>query len=336
MGEHTLSEPLPGRPAAVEPSHAVLVQAAEWFACLRDGRASAGDRAAWQTWLDAADEHAVAWQQVHGISRAFETVQAMPDPRGAADRLAAVQARLQRRRLLLGGAGLTVAGASLGWHQAWWPVGLMALAADERTATGEQRELVLADGSRLWLNTASAVNLRFDAAVRRVRLVAGEVFIETAADPARAFEVDTPRGRLRALGTRFNVRFDAGRVHLAVYEGAVEVRPASGGEATIVPAGRQVSVTDTGIEAPTPVDMAREAWIQGTLAADNISLGEVISELRRYRRGRLVVTDEVAHLSVYGNFPLHDPDRVLRMLASALPIRVVQPMPGWTRIERAR
>ena len=62
----------------------------------------------------------------------------------------------------------------------------------------------------------------------------------------------------------------------------------------------------------------------------------VIRELRRYRRGHLGVADEVAGLTVYGNFPVHDTDRVLRMLASALPIRIEQPLPWWTRVEARR
>ena len=62
----------------------------------------------------------------------------------------------------------------------------------------------------------------------------------------------------------------------------------------------------------------------------------MIRELRRYRRGHLGVADEVAGLTVYGNFPVHDTDRVLRMLASALPIRIEQPLPWWTRVEARR
>ena len=80
-------------------------------------------------------------------------------------------------------------------------------------------------------------------------------------------------------------------------------------------------------------DVAREAWTQGALLADNIPLRQVVDELRRYCPGHLGVDDAVADLRVYGNFPIQDPARVLRMLASALPIRIAQPMPWWTRIE---
>ena len=80
--------------------------------------------------------------------------------------------------------------------------------------------------------------------------------------------------------------------------------------------------------------MAREAWTQGTLVADNITLRDVVRELRRYRKGHLGIADEVADLTVYGNFPIQDTDRVLAMLASALPIRIEQPYVWWTSIEK--
>ena len=331
---------MPGRPVAgAEPSHAILAQAAEWYARLRDGQAGAADRSAWRAWLDAADEHGTAWRYVEEISRTFDALQTVPDPRGAADRLHAANDRVRARRRILAGVGLLAGSGLLGWlswRQAWLPAGLMAWGADHRTGVGEQRPIVLVDGSRLWLNTASAIDVRFDARTRRIVLVDGEVFIETAPESARPFLVDTPQGRLRALGTRFNVRRDGQATRLAVYEGAVEIRTAANGETAVLSAGQQAGFLSDRIETASAADIAREAWTQGTLVADDITLGELIRELRRYRRGHLGVADEIADLTVYGNFPLHDTDRVLRMLASALPIRIEQPMPWWTSVEGRR
>ena len=325
-------------PAAVEPSHAVLEQAAEWFARLRDGRAGGAERAAWQAWLHAAEEHRAAWRYVEDISRGFAPLQEAPGRRDAADALATAAGRLRaRRRILTGVAALAGTGLAgwLGWRQALLPAGLLAWAADVRTGTGEQRDVTLADGSRLWLNTASAVNLRLGAQERRVRLVAGEVFVETAqgGGDARPFLVETAHGRMRALGTRFNVRLDGGQTHLAVYEGAVEIRTGGSGTASVVAAGQQARF-DAGRIAPAEAaDAAREAWAQGTLVADDIPLREVVQELRRYRSGHIGVADSVADLRVYGNFPIHDTDRVLRMLAAALPVRIEQRFAWWVNIE---
>ncbi|WP_043308671.1 FecR domain-containing protein [Pseudomonas sp. ML96] len=319
------------------PSHAVLEQAAYWYATLRDGQASAQQRAHWQAWLGEDLLHEQAWRYVEGISRDFEPLRGRPDTRLAADALDIAAGRMHSRRRLLTGMAVITTGSLcgwLGWREALLPSSLMAMGADHRTVTGEQREMTLADGSRAWLNTASAIDLTFSARARVVTLLRGEVFIATAKD-ARPFYVETEHGRLQALGTRFNVRGDSERTWLAVYEGAVEIRTASG-EVRVVGAGQQAQFDAERIGDSLAADAAREAWTQGTLLADNISLREVVQELRRYRHGHLGVADEVAELRVYGNFPIQDSERVLRMLASALPIRIEQPMPWWASIEARR
>jgi transmembrane sensor len=120
---------------------------------------------------------------------------------------------------------------------------------------------------------------------------------------------------------------------LAVYEGAVEIHTSATGITRIIRSGQQTRFSQDRIAADVAADLAREAWTQGTLVADNLALREVVRELRRYRAGHLGIADEVADLKVYGNFPIRDTDRVLRMLTTALPIRVAQPLPWWTRVE---
>jgi len=316
------------------PTHADLAQAAEWYACLRDGQASAAERAAWQAWLAAGEAHATAWRYVQDISRAFEPVRSLPHPRETARHLHAAGDRLRSRRRALAGLALFAGSGlvtALGWRQAGLPAEVMALGADHRTATGEQRQLALADGTQLWLNTASAVDIRFNAQERRIVLLTGEIFVATASD-ARPLRVQTPQGEMRALGTRFNVQLQGTATGLAVHEGAVEIRLATG-RTLVVPAGRQAAFTQDAAEALHAADIDAAAWTEGTLVADNLPLGRVIGQLRRYRRGHLGVADAVAGLMVYGNFPLHDTDTALHMLASALPVRIAQPLPWWTSIE---
>lgn len=325
--------------AAPPPSHAVLEQAAHWYALLRDGKAGVQERADWQAWLRADAAHQTAWRYVENISRDFEPLRGKPDARLAADALNTATERMHTRRRLLAGIAAVAAGSLLGWagyRRQLLPASLMAWGADYRTDTGEQREITLADGTRIWLNTASAINVRFDARQRAIVLVEGEAFIATAKDASRPFIVQTAHGRMQALGTRFNVRRDATLTRLAVYDGAVEIRAAASGATRIVPAGQQAHFSADHITPSESADQAREAWTQGALVADNVSLGQVVEELRRYRRGHLGVSDDVAGLTVYGNFPIQDTDRVLRMLASALPIRIEQPLPWWTSIEAKR
>lgn len=331
-----------------KPSNAVLQQAAQWYAVLRDNQASE-QRAQWRQWLNADEAHRNAWREVEAICRQFEPLRHTADPKHTAGALQEANAQLQRRRRVLNGL-VCVAGTGLlgwlSWHYTPLPSALLALRADYSTATGAQRDILLADGSRIWLNTASAVDVRFDTGLRRISLLAGEIFIDTMADAGRPFVVDTGQGRLQALGTRFNVLKKDSDIQLAVYQGAVAIDIGAKQQRLqqqhlqqhlqqrkIISAGQQVRFTTHSIGRPEPADSAREAWTRGILMAEDISLGELVDQLRRYRQGHIGLADEIAALKVYGNFPLHDTDKVLSMLATALPVKVNPILPWWVNIE---
>lgn len=319
----------------VEPSQAVLMQAADWYAVLRSGDASAQDEQRWREWLAGAAERQLAWRYVEDISRSFAPLQQTPDPRTAAHHLYEANARFRRRRRTLAGIAGVAGTALLGgtaWRQGLLPDAMRVWVADHHAATGMQRHLVLADGSGVWLNSASAIDVRYGAGLRRVVLVAGEIFVDTAADAARDFVVDTAHGRLRALGTRFNVRQGRHETRLAVYQGAVEIR-ADEGSVRVVEAGQQVAFSCDAIGEPVAARVAGEAWTRGLLVAQDMSLRDMVAELRRHRTGYIGVADEVADLRVYGNFPLADTDRTLAMLATVLPVCIHRPLPWWVSIQ---
>ena len=139
----------------------------------------------------------------------------------------------RRRRAALKTLALLIAAGPAGWAMlrvAPW----QAWTAELQTATGEIRHLALPDGSALSLNTASAADLGFSEALRLVQLRCRRT---ARGDPSRSapggpFIVRTSNGSIHALGTRFTVRQEdslfSARTHVAVSQGAVEVRPAEG------------------------------------------------------------------------------------------------------------
>lgn len=324
------------------PSHEALEQAAAWFSLLQSGSATEADKARWRDWLAGTEESRAAWAFVERVSHRFQPLQGDVSSRLAADTLQTASARLSRRRIVLGVAAMAGASGMLGWAM-WQQPGamdiLLAWGADYRTATGERREVHLADGTQVWLGSATALDQDYRAGLRQLRLRSGEILVQTAVDATgRPFVVDTAHGRMRALGTRFNVRLgEDGRTQLAVYESAVQVTLAAGAESVTVSAGQQVSFTGEHLGVLAAADPAREAWSRGVLLAQDIPLGEVIAELARYRRGHMAVAPEVAQLAVLGSYPLDDVDGTLAMLQRTLPIQVRRPLPWWTTIEaRAR
>ena len=85
------------------------------------------------------------------------------------------------------------------------------------------------------------------------------MLVDTARDP-RPFYVQTPQGRLQALGTRFSVRLERDLTFLAVYQGSVAIHPAAARTRTVIDAGQQVRFSREAIAASEEADPAREAW----------------------------------------------------------------------------
>ena len=327
--------PAPALDGAPPPAEA-MEHAAHWYALLISGEASPQDRARWQAWLASHADHRRAWQYVEAVSqRVLAPLQSASDPRLIAAKVHAVHTRIRARRRVLAGLG-TLAGAGLlGWAAGGRaPVAgmLAAWTADYRTGSGDIRAFTLADGSQVWLNAASALDADMRADLRRLALLAGEMLVATAPGDARPFVVDTPQGRLRALGTRFTVRREPDRTFLAVYAGAVEIRTA-GGAVQIIPTGRQAWFSGARISAMAPADVAREAWSRGDLIAWDLSLADVVAELRRYHAGHISLAPAVAQRRVFGTFPLRDVDGALAMLAEAASVQVRRPWPWWISIE---
>ncbi|WP_240931664.1 FecR family protein [Azotobacter chroococcum] len=105
---------------------------------------------------------------------------------------------------------------------------LDGLLADLSTATGERRRFVLADGSSVLLNAQSRVDVDFDSGRRRLQLRRGALLAEVTADARRPFVVETPFGRVQALGMRFSVALGERDATVWVQEAQVRLESRSG------------------------------------------------------------------------------------------------------------
>jgi transmembrane sensor len=319
--------------AAQRPDHATLQAAAHWYAQLLAAPGDPALRLRWQQWHEAAVVHQVAWSHVERISQRFEPLQLQVD--ASLQALGSVRRGELGRRRALGMLALLCGSGVLAWAGWRFPATqkqLLALGADQRTATGEIRAMRLPDGGQLWLNANTALNIDYRAALRRLELLAGEVLVATAQD-ARPFVIDTRQGRLQALGTRFSVWQRDADARLSVFDGAVRLQPSDGTRDLVVQAGWQADFDRHRVQAPQPVDEARQAWRDGRLLANDITLEAFAEQLRANLPGYLGLAPQVKQLRVMGSFPADDPARTLAMLESALPIRVRSPLPWWHSIE---
>lgn len=305
----------------------VLEAAATWYVNLSAAPADQDERKAWHAWLAQDVRHAQAWTQVEQLQQRL----ALLAPELALPALADVRARRRSVNKVLGLLLMTgAAGASLLSVEP-----LSSRMAQYRTAKGERRELQLADGSRLILNTDSAADVHYGSQLREIRLHRGELLLQTARDPARRpLLVHTPEGSVRALGTRFSVYSHDGRSEVRVFEHAVEVRPANAPDAVQrIEAATQSTFDSQRSAAITPLADASDAWTHGMLMAVDWPLQRLLGELGRYRPGYLTCAEAVAGLKVTGAFRLDDTDTVLENLATALPVRVRYLTRYWVRLD---
>ncbi|MBP0600860.1 FecR domain-containing protein [Herbaspirillum sp. LeCh32-8] len=320
----------PAAPTPLDPD--IVRQAANWMARLWADDATPEDAAACSQWRNQRYEHELAWQRMQALGQKFTS---LPDPAGRqALKAAPEKLRLMRRKTLkaLGLMLLTGGAAELGRRSEAW----QGLAADYASGVGEIRDVMLPDGTRLVLNTNSAVDIVYTDTARRIKLRFGEIMISTAPDsatPHRPFTVAGRDGEVLALGTRFVVRQREDSSSVAVMQGAVEVRPRRAGAVLRVDAGYQADfAADAAADTAERIEEGVGNWSQGLLLAEQMPLSDFIAELGRYRHGVLRCAPDVAGLKVSGVFSLRDTDRALSNLTLGLPVQLSYRTRYWVSV----
>lgn len=311
---------------------AVSLQAVEWMVALQAPDAACATRDACKRWRDAHPDHERAWRHIESFGAQLRELHA-PLVHGALARgnRGCRQAIKALALAVFAGGSAWVARDGLRHEWQDWQ-------SDHHTATGQHLAITLADATQIDLDTSSAIDVRFDIHQRLVRLLHGQILINTAPDPAdRPFLVETRQGRLLALGTRYSVRQQAGRSHVAVFEGAVDVQPANASDAArIIRAGEQASFSLTAVDAPQAADAREASWSVGMLVAQDMPLAHFIAELARYRPGRVACDPDAAYLKVSGVYPLSDTDRVLDMLQRTHPVEIHSLTRYWITVRLRR
>lgn len=314
------------RPPDITPQ--VAEQAVHWLLEMQAGPLDPRRQQAWQHWLQTHGEHRRAWEHIQQVNQRLSGLSSplahavLNTPRSAGRRQAL------KLLLVLGG------GTALTWGLRENAV-LPPLLADYRSTVGQRRKIQLSDGSQLQLNTASAVDIRFDGQQRLIRLLEGELLLTGARDH-RPLRIETADGSLTTDGARLNLRQRRGHSQLAVFEGHVDLLPnAYQGTPMAVQAHQQLSFDARAWQAPQPLDAGSGAWTEGMLVAAHMRLADFLDELGRYRHGKLDCDPRVADLLISGNYPLEDSERILDLLEVSLPVRVQRFTRYWVTV-RAR
>jgi transmembrane sensor len=314
----------------------IAAEAALWVARLHGPDRSPELEREFQAWQGRSAAHREAfgkctevWQDVpkvkladaYGTVASSRTSQPAAAPRGSTFRWAVVA----------GLAVVLVGGATV--FQQWRGHGIYD------TAVGEQRLVVLEDGTRMTLNTASKVRVDFSAAQRTVEVDGGEALFEVTKDPRRPFVVRAAGSEIVAVGTSFSVRFTEGMasneaLSVTLIEGRVDVRPAAelksgawaSSRAVALQPGDRLQLNHSGRAAPLQVVPKVDrpnveqvmAWKRREAIFQDASLSAAVEEMNRYNRTLVVLSGNLSaeNLRISGVFRTGDSAGFARAVAA--------------------
>lgn len=199
--------------------------------------------------------------------------------------------------------------------------------ADAITRPGEQRKLVLDDGSIVQMNTDTAIAVAYAPGRRTVRLLRGEAAFTVASDTARPFVVEAGGGSTTALGTRFVVRRRGGLTEVSVTEHSVRAATTAGD--VVVNESRTTDYAPyRAPSAPSVSPVGVDAWTTGWLVFEDRPLSEVVEEIARYSRTPITVIGRPARdRRISGAFRIDQPVQTVARLEQTLGIRSTR-LPG--------
>lgn len=339
-------------------------EALAWFARRQSADWTAEHEQAFQRWLAADAGHAeiyarctAQWAKFDGMpadlvaqmrrqlardQAALARSEADATPTWPADTgKAHRQDALPRRRFLrpvfaTAGAGATLGLAGyLGWrHFEARPLLIEAYS----TERGQQKDVALQDGTRLRLDTATRLEVRYFKHRRDVRLTEGQAVFAVFPDAERPFHVLAGPVRVTVVGTRFSVRHtpaqagsdgvqvavEEGQVHVARSGGAVSISAAAPGPVHLT-AGQQLTSDAQGVFGPVSSVPAGgiAPWREQRISFLDTPLRQALAELERYARTGLVVHDPaVAALRLTGTFDPMNRSTLRLALPRVLPVRL--------------
>lgn len=213
------------------------------------------------------------------------------------------------------------------------------------TGVGEQRSVVLSDGSTLELNSRSKIKIHYSKGERAMELLEGQALFRVAKDPSRPFVVTSGETRVRAVGTQFDVYKKRSGTVVTVLEGRVAilteeettVRSSNGlgandpaqstlGTGILLSRGEQATVArDVAHKAQLPDVEAATAWTQRQLVFESAPLDDVAEEFNRYNTRQLIIESAgLRRLRISGVFSSTDPASLIRFLRQLPGVQVLE------------
>jgi transmembrane sensor len=170
------------------------------------------------------------------------------------------------------------------------------------TSRGEQYQVVLPDGSHVWLNAASSLRypVAFSGKERVVELM-GEAYFEVAHNKAMPFKVKTRQQEVEVLGTHFNVSAynDEKITATTLMEGSVKVTSVADHKNTIIKPGQQSTIDSQGMQVREVDTDEALAWKNGYFLFNNENLGSIMRKISRWYNVEVVYQNDAVKSMVF-------------------------------------
>jgi transmembrane sensor len=196
-----------------------------------------------------------------------------------------------------------------------------------RTVTGEHRTIYLDDGSIIHLASETEIRVFFTPKQRHFTMEEGKALFSVASDPERPFVVSTNTLFIRAIGTEFLVnRLNSGKLSVSVTEGKVQITKKTTDNTQgkeIIDTGETVIVNEQrDTYQVKPIDITQvTSWQNGRLYFSKALLPDVICEVNRYLKKKIVIGDpRLDTVEISMNFDIEHCKYFLSTLHDGVPI----------------
>jgi transmembrane sensor len=301
-----------GRTESFSPGSAADVRhrAAAWIVKRRDSEDwNEADQAQLDGWLAQSPAHKIAYLRVEAAWQ-------------RADRLGGLRRPAPSRRgfaPLLKFVGMGAAAAiALGGVYLAAPWQTQSPGKRFVTGVGGRETLTLHDGSKIELNTSTALRISDDGSRRTVWLDKGEAYFQIVHSDDHPFVVFAGKHRITDLGTKFLVRRDDKALRVALFEGKAQfdTRDGRGFQEAILNPGDVVVATAKSLSISERSGRELKdalSWRNGLLVFRHATLAQAAAEYNRYNLKKIVIADpKVAKLNINGSLPANDPNAFTR------------------------
>jgi transmembrane sensor len=237
-----------------------------------------------------------------------------------------------KRRWGSAAIGLAAVLGAMGW---WLTSERIEAEADRvmTTGVGQQREMRLADGSQIVLNTQTTLATREFPERVEIDLRSGEALFNTTAKLKKPLRVAAGPATVEISQGRLSIRrMSEWELVVRVFSGVVRVSPAASLMHVKLEAGRAATFgrDKVVVESFSPAKAVRlQSWTKGRLLFDGDSLAEVTSEFNRYNREKILIADDsLAQFRIGGGYNATNPVGFARALEATFNIRAVSVRSG--------